>query len=324
MAEKRVGIQPRAVGSIVVIPWKSIRPFRDQPRKYFDKEELENLADSIQEIGQQTPIWVRVLADDPLYDYELIDGERRYIACGMRKIPEMIAQIRTTKSQADQFVQAVVANFGRSGHTSLETARAIERIRKDRFGDNIEFGDKIAEKLAKIFARSTAWVHQYRSLLRLHPDVQAMMEADVPKEQRLKFQIGISLANLRQEIQLPIAKHVISHGFRLKRALSYIRSKSEGMRVSNKGSRQRKPVDNYKILSRFLHNLGEEAEALLDMSHATFEDMFRYRPVKELLTVVEVLKQRREQLETLSQVVARVAGVKNGRPTLASKQQAAR
>ena len=77
-------VQPFVVGSIVAIPWELIRPFKGQPRKYFDREELENLADSIAEIGQQTPVWVRILEDDPVYEYELIDGERRYIACGMR------------------------------------------------------------------------------------------------------------------------------------------------------------------------------------------------------------------------------------------------
>ena len=137
-----------------------------------------------------------------------------------------------------------------------------------------------------------------------------MMEANVSPDKRLKFQIAISLANLQQDVQLSIARHIVDHDFRLKRALSYVRSKGDGLRVSNKGRRM--PSDNYAILRRFLHNLGEEAEALLDMSHATFEEMFRHRPVDELLNVVKVLDERREQLEELSQVIARVAKTRKG------------
>ncbi|MEK7219538.1 MAG: ParB N-terminal domain-containing protein, partial [Patescibacteria group bacterium] len=49
-----------------------IRRFPDQPRKHFDPEKLENLTQSIREKGQQIPVTVRPVSDDPEYDFEFV------------------------------------------------------------------------------------------------------------------------------------------------------------------------------------------------------------------------------------------------------------
>src|SRR3989344_4622538 len=114
------------------IPRVKIRRFADQPRTYFDGRDMSDLAASIEEIGQQTPIVVKAIADDPKHDYELVDGERRWIACGIVGVETMLAWIKNVSDTEEQFVSSVVGNFGRSGHTALEIAQAIDRIRNSK------------------------------------------------------------------------------------------------------------------------------------------------------------------------------------------------
>jgi ParB/RepB/Spo0J family partition protein len=297
----------RAVGTIDDIPLGLIRPFRNQPRKYFDLKGLEELAASIHEEGQITPAWVMPVFDDPVIKYELIAGERRWRACAMAGKPTLRAEIRAPESAVQQYRDSVMENFGRKDCTHLETARAIEEIRRIQFGESSEWGDKVTEKLAKIFVRSTAWINQYRSLLRLHPDVQAMMEPTVPEPQRLAFQVAIALTNLRPEAQLAIASRIVEQGMRHKKALAYVRAEvSEDMRIKKSG-RRRRPHAHYDVLRRFLDNLGEGAEGLLGMSHAHFEEMFRHRSVQDLHTIIGILRKRQDQLEELEEVLRRIS-----------------
>jgi len=307
-----------AVGTIPDIPLGLIRPFRNQPRKYFDQKGLEELAASIKEEGQITPAWVMPVFDDPVIEYELIAGERRWRACAIAGIPTLRGEVRAPETAEKQYLDSVMENFGRRDCTHLETARAIEEMRRIHFGEKPEWGEKVTEKLAKIFVHSTAWINQYRSLLRLHPEVQGMMEAAVPEKQRLPFQVAIALANLEQESQITIARHIVGEKLRLKPALAHIRAEvSDDIRIRKNGRRGIRPHQNYDVLRTFLTNLGEGAEGLLNMSHKTFEEMFSHRPPRELQNVIEVLKKRRGQLEELEKALRRVSIPNDGqRPVL--------
>src|SRR3989344_9390147 len=135
------------------IPRLKIRRFSDQPRTYFDARDMSDLAASIEEIGQQTPIVVKAIVGDPKHDYELVDGERRWIACGMVGVETMLAWVKNVTDVEEQFVSSVVGNFGRSGHTALEIAQAIDRIRKSSKMQKFSSGEQVA-RIAKIFVRS--------------------------------------------------------------------------------------------------------------------------------------------------------------------------
>ncbi len=237
------GVAPSVVqvGAIVKIERRLIRPFADQPRKHFNAEELRNLAESIAEIGQRTPVCVRPISDDPSHQFELIDGERRFQACGLKNIPTMIAEVRTVASADDQFLQSVVPNFGRAGHTPLETARAIQRIKLSHFGPTSEYGAKVLEKLAKIFAHSPAWVHQHLSLLKLDPRVQALMDPSRPDAKRLKFQVAIALANLPPARQCSLAAGIVGRELKLKQALGFVRTQVGSGEMLRKRGRRRGP-----------------------------------------------------------------------------------
>ena len=84
-------IKPDGGSSINEIEISKIHPNPNQPRTYFDEEALQELANSIREMGIVSPITLRQLDDDT---YQIIAGERRYRAsklAGLDKIPAYIS-----------------------------------------------------------------------------------------------------------------------------------------------------------------------------------------------------------------------------------------
>lgn len=126
---------------VVLIPARMILPNPHQPRKNFNWDDLEGLAESIHHNGLLQPITVRRTEDDR---YELISGERRLRACkmaGISAIPSIIIEINEEKSA----LLAVIENLQRENLHFFEEALAIERLIKG-FGISQE---ELSRKLGK-------------------------------------------------------------------------------------------------------------------------------------------------------------------------------
>lgn len=126
---------------VVLIPARMILPNPHQPRKNFNWDDLEGLAESIHHNGLLQPITVRRTEDGR---YELISGERRLRACkmaGISAIPSIIIEINEEKSA----LLAVIENLQRENLHFFEEALAIERLIKG-FGISQE---ELSRKLGK-------------------------------------------------------------------------------------------------------------------------------------------------------------------------------
>ena len=280
-----------------------IRPFADQPRKEFDEEELLGLANSIEEIGLQQPVSVKPIYDDPLHDFELIDGERRYRACKLIGLGHILAFILPDMKKDKQFALSVAANFCRVGHTPMETAFAL-RIIVDGFLKNGVDGehlgkDECIEKAARIFGRSAGWASQHLSLLRLCPEVQSYL---VKKE--ISFQIGIALTGLKEDCQLKFVRHIISAQLNHRSALAYIRNHRAPEVLSDKG-RIRKPSDDYVIFQRTIGKMSEEFDNLLGMSMKKIIEMFKARPTGDFDAMVRDLEDLSSQAKLFAENLKR-------------------
>ena len=129
-----------------------------QPRKHFDKENLEELTNSIREQGVIQPIVVR---PDKALDgkYEIIAGERRWLAsqnAGLHEIPVVILNVDDVKSL--EF--AIVENVQRQDLNPIEEARGYQKLVKD-FNYN-------QEKLSKFIGKSRSYIANSLRLLGLH------------------------------------------------------------------------------------------------------------------------------------------------------------
>ncbi len=111
-------------GQIITVNIDKIDVNPNQPRKYFDKEELESLGKSIKENGLLQPLTVRIKANDR---YELIAGERRLRACKLMGINE-VRVIVENRSKEESSVLAIIENIQRCDLNCVEEAVALQKL----------------------------------------------------------------------------------------------------------------------------------------------------------------------------------------------------
>jgi len=148
------------------VPIKDINRNKFQPRKNFNKENLQELTDSIKEQGVIQPIVVR---PDKTNNgkYEIIAGERRWLAsqhAGLHEVPVVILNVDDVKSL--EF--AIVENVQRQDLNSVEEARGYQRL-VDEFNYN-------QEKLSKFIGKSRSYIANSLRLLSLPDEILLMIE----------------------------------------------------------------------------------------------------------------------------------------------------
>ena len=137
-----------------------------QPRKYFNKENLEELTNSIKEQGVIQPIVVRPDRSSK-GKYEIIAGERRWIAsqnAGLHEVPVVILDVDDVKSL--EF--AIVENVQRQDLNSIEEGRGYQKL-IDEFGYN-------QDKLSKFIGKSRSYIANSLRLLSLPDEVKQLVE----------------------------------------------------------------------------------------------------------------------------------------------------
>ncbi len=159
--------QPLEDGSYFqLIPVDRIRPNPRQPRTVFDEDALNELVESIREVGVLQPIVVRQVG----HDFELIMGERRWratTAAGLERVP---AIVRGT-DDGDLLRDALLENLHRAQLNPLEEAAAYQQMLSD-FGCT-------QEELASKIKRSRPQISNTIRLLRLPAPVQRRVAAGV-------------------------------------------------------------------------------------------------------------------------------------------------
>lgn len=111
-----------------------------QPRKEFDGEKLDELAQSIKENGVIQPIIVR---QSPVIGYEILAGERRYRAsllAGLTSIPAVVKKL----SDQEMMIQSIIENLQRENLNPIEEARAYESLVEKGF-THAEIADKMGK-----------------------------------------------------------------------------------------------------------------------------------------------------------------------------------
>ena len=145
------------------VPTSSISPNPNQPRVHFDEDSLNDLANSIKEIGVLQPLLVRETSPGT---YQLIAGERRWRAAQRAKLTEVPVVVREI-NQLESVEQALVENLHRQDLTALEEASAYQQLADD-------FG-LTHEKVAKRVGKSRAAVTNALRLLSLPASIQGYL-----------------------------------------------------------------------------------------------------------------------------------------------------
>lgn len=146
---------------------KDIKRNKFQPRKFFNKESLEELTNSIKSRGVIQPIVVR---PDKSNDgkYEIIAGERRWLAsqnAGLNEVPVVILQ---NVDDVKSLEFAIVENVQRQDLNAIEEARGYQKL--------IDEFDYNQEKLSQFIGKSRSYIANSLRLLALPNDVLIMVE----------------------------------------------------------------------------------------------------------------------------------------------------
>ncbi|MDR1663916.1 MAG: nucleoid occlusion protein [Clostridiales bacterium] len=126
---------------IIYLPLEKVRPNPYQPRRFFERGALEELADSIREYGVLQPVSVRLING---CSYELVAGERRLRACkiaGTQTIPAIVVNI----SDQDSAILAIIENLQRQNLHFFEEAEGFQNLMTD-YGFTQE---ALAERIGK-------------------------------------------------------------------------------------------------------------------------------------------------------------------------------
>ena len=295
------------VSQVVEFDPDRVRPLPRQPRKRF--RGIKALAESIAEVGQQQAGIVTLLKDDPDHDAQLVDGERRLRACYQAGV-KFKAVIRTDCITDDEkFVASFVTNFNKQEHDRMEVAEGLFRMQA--MGISIE-------RLAKISGKSTCWVSQHLSLLKLDLSVQAMMipqedeqtegngdidESESPSRRKhLTFSLALLLVSFPPQIQIQLAQKIVKEDMSLAAARRMILREMEQGREDGLTNQKRQ----HKGKQRRLDGL---ASTLVDLSDkiGIYQDM-RLSQFNELVDGVET-KRKTDVLQTIDGIVEELNGL---------------
>lgn len=218
--------QDDRVSDLRYIKLSEIVPDADQPRRVFDEDLLDELAESIKEHGVLQPI---VVAPDK-NGYKIVAGERRFRASqkvGLEKIP---ALVRTLSSQ-HKLELSLIENLQRSDLNPLETATAYLKLR-DQFNLTLEeIGQRVGGKTAAAISNTLR-------LLRLPVSARDALVAGDIREGQARPLIGLS-----EEVVDEIVPRIIKEGWSARAIESYARrQKTEGAaRSKTRQAPPRKP-----------------------------------------------------------------------------------
>lgn len=230
----------KSTAEIYNIPQAMIVPNPNQPRKRFDYDELENLAQSIRENGILQPITVRKREDKK---YELVSGERRLRAArlvGIVKIPSIVINI-DDKSSA---MFSIIENLQRQSLNFFEEAEAIEKL----VGEFAMSREEVAQKLG--LAPST--VSNKLRILRLPEEMRFELARSGLTERHAR-----ALLMLEDDNQRARALSII-----VDRHLNVAESERMINQMINRNNRSRNPLRGIRDVRLFINTLNHAVDTI--------------------------------------------------------------
>ena len=188
------------------LPVDLVQRGRYQPRRDFNPEALEELANSIRTQGLMQPIIVRPVGGER---YEIIAGERRWRAVQMAGLGEIAVIVRDVPDEA-AIAMALIENIQREDLNAIEEAVALQRLQQ-------EFG-LTHEQIAEAVGKSRTTVTNIMRLLGLAPEVRDHLEAG-----RLEMGHGRALLTLPPEQQVMAAREVLEKDLTVRETEALVR-----------------------------------------------------------------------------------------------------
>lgn len=184
----------------------------NQPRREFAPEALQELANSIREIGIIQPITLRQIADNR---FQIIAGERRWRASQLAGLKALPAYIRTIKDE-NVMEMALVENIQREDLNAIEIALAYEHL--------LEGSGMTQEKVSERVGKSRTAITNYLRLLKLPAQVQMSL-------QNKTIDMGHARALLALDspaLQIKLFKEILKNGYSVRKVEELVQALKSG------------------------------------------------------------------------------------------------
>lgn len=214
-----------------------IEPNRNQPRKEFDREALQQLADSIREHGVLQPLLVRAIGES---SYQLVAGERRWRAArmaGVNEVPVIIKELDDTQAMEI----ALIENLQREDLNPIEEALGYQVL--------TEQYNMTQDEVAKRVGKSRPVIANALRLLGLPPEIIEMVKhGDITSGHARAL-----LAFESQQEMIEVAQKIISQGLTVREVEKLAKPKKEE-------EREVRSVDSYfkEVEFALVHTLGRK------------------------------------------------------------------
>lgn len=243
-------VQTEGSSSINEIPLSQIHPNPNQPRREFDSEALQELADSIREIGIIQPITLRKIDDGT---YEIIAGERRWRASQMAGLKSIPAYIRTADDE-NMMEMALIENIQRQDLNAVEIALAYQHL--------LEQYELTQDRLSERVGKKRATITNYLRLLKLPALIQMAL-------QNREIDMGHARALLSLDnptLQLKVFAEIKRDHLSVRKVEELVKRLTEGETVTTGGQK----IRPHKA------RLSEEYSALRESLSACFQTRVQF------------------------------------------------
>ena len=201
----------KLIGNIIDLPVDQIQVNPFQPRSNFEEESIQELAESINELGIIQPITVRKKG---FKSYEIISGERRYRAVSTLNIKSIPAYVRIANDQ-QSLEMALVENIQRQNLDPIEIALCYQRLIDEVMLTQDQMSKRVGKK------RST--ISNYLRLLKLDPIVQTGI-----RDGFVTMGHGRALVSVEnKELQLEYYKKILAESLSVRATETLINKKNQ-------------------------------------------------------------------------------------------------
>ncbi len=226
--------------SINEVALHKIKANPNQPRREFDQAALEELAESIRQIGIIQPITLRQMEDGT---YQIIAGERRWRASQMAGLHSIPAYIRTADDE-NMMQMALVENIQREDLNAIEIALAYQNL--------IEQYHLTQDQLSEKVGKNRATIANYLRLLKLPAQVQVALQNKEVDQGHARALLGLD----KPSLQVKLFGEIKEKGYSVRQVEEMVKALNNGetiksghRQITDKNSR-RLPEEYHTLRSR--------------------------------------------------------------------------
>jgi ParB family transcriptional regulator, chromosome partitioning protein len=266
------------------LPLDSISPNPRQPRTAFDEEAMNELVESIREVGMLQPIVVRPMGGAR---FELVMGERRWRAAQQAAVETIPAIVRETADH-ELLRDALLENLHRADLNPLEEAAAYQQMLED-FGCT-------QEELASRIKRSRPQISNTIRLLRLPPTVQRRIAAGVISAGHARALLAVEDPASQERL----AERVVAEGLS-------VRAVEELVTVGEPADRQRRPR-HPKMVAPKVKDLADrlsdhfDTRVRVELGRAKGKVVIEFATIDDLERIVALIEPQPDTTEEYRQI----------------------